>query len=715
MEGQPNIGGPGLYQLFPPGEAGFGTHAPLFPSPIDNGTPPTYPPFFQREEGPVDNPVMPPSLEAQLEEVIRKYMEEEESKMPQMEPSEFQRTSFLDVPPEQFESQMSQLFAGMMGGSFIPQEQQPLLPDMRMSMNMGASNIAPVTTPTTPTTTAGDSNRWCSWCFNFAPFTTIRENVYQCGACRAECVKCNRCQEGMGRHLMTAEGSDQQCARCAGLIPAWGVTPLLTTTSPCSWCFNISAHSLLKHKQPPQRSIYMCNACGMKGALCLMCGEAMAKAGVALSWGKAKDKDRIDGDDLFCLKCSRLVPSWDNPEANRRRLTHSGWCSWCFENTTHNLEERHLLTRDVYSCQNCGCRTLKCTLCEMGMTRGGRFWDDKFCANCGGEIAVVKLREQKRQQQTTTTAAPGGQTSEPQVETMASNWEFLKKRKDLLVYQHLNRTYDSIKDELYRNSSYKHMAVQYGMLRPFLLLVSMSPILRNQVANLLGWSTLTDKSFGDSHEESWSIISRSGMGLLSYANSIVQKLIPITNSNYYMMLRQTVVDVCKTSRHPQLSFFASIWACNTSADPLISGLEWELLAAVANIHISHMTPQQKAEYDRITSSDEGVKCAEMLKQQHALVDKSYDDEDAARYAAFIIHNARQVQGQSDGQQSPTMRAMSLRPVPRAVVGGGLFGFFSSMMDLILGSSHHRLLGPLALIIFQRLILIAGGMKIESFY
>lgn len=92
------------------------------------------------------------------------------------------------------------------------------------------------------------------------------------------------------------------------------------------------------------------------------------------------------------------------------------------------------------------------------------------------------------------------------------------------------------------------------MLRPFLLLVSMSPamrcILSVQVRLIylrlgafdavvqLGWSIILDRHFGDSHAEAWDIITRRSVGLRSRCKSTFARYNPLTaaTGNWHTIL-----------------------------------------------------------------------------------------------------------------------------------------------------------------------------------
>ena len=85
----------------------------------------------------------------------------------------------------------------------------------------------------------------------------------------------------------------------------------------------------------------------------------------------------------------------------------------------------------------------------------------------------------------------------------------------------------------------------------------MTPDLRNQVSNFLGWSIFTESAllffvfsfvfliliveyFGDSHAESWDILDRNRQGMISRSTSINQRLNPLANSTTYYEVARIV-------------------------------------------------------------------------------------------------------------------------------------------------------------------------------
>ena len=155
-----------------------------------------------------------------------------------------------------------------------------------------------------------------------------------------------------------------------------------------------------------------------------------------------------------------------------------GWCSWCLHKTKHSLEQKNILARDAYICEECGQRTLTCRSCGEAMTCGGPGWDDEWCAKCDGKV---------------------------------ENWHLSELKVDAALAE--PREMADVRNLLASYSQYRRLAMESGNIRPFLFLVSMDPAGRNEVACRLGWSTYTRDYFGDIHRESWEIISADMQGL----------------------------------------------------------------------------------------------------------------------------------------------------------------------------------------------------------
>ena len=63
-------------------------------------------------------------------------------------------------------------------------------------------------------------------------------------------------------------------------------------------------------------------------------------------------------------------------------------------------------------------------------------------------------------------------------------------------------------EDLTRPSPQREQAAAAGVLRPFMILVSMPVVTRAQLAITLGFSLITEPIFGKPHEEAWEILNR---------------------------------------------------------------------------------------------------------------------------------------------------------------------------------------------------------------
>ncbi len=388
--------------------------------------------------------------------------------------------------------------------------------------------------------------KWCSWCFQYAPQKKLEDrwmgrNAHECGNCLNETCNCLMCSEGACRSY--GSSADKLCFKCDGTFNKAKVASAMKCDGRCSWCFEKSSHTL--HKSPLMlgRDIYFCDACGKRTVLCKGCQVCFARGSEEL-------------DEELCIKCSKSIDEWETAavvrrspaaqrvaivvpekgvagekaEAVRFELANSprgaddddsvaGWCSWCIEDTKHELISRSLLTRNTYRCVECEHRTLCCVNCEEGMARSGVGWDDKSCVSCA-------LRAE-----TATATPPASPSRRASVGPASKPWDWLhlKEKKDA-VFDPARYTHARVMTLLSLSSPFKERAVRDGLIRPFLVLVSMRPSKRNRVSNELGWSCIPSPLFGDAHAESWEILAASTLGLLSRLNSTVEKLNPMQRS-----------------------------------------------------------------------------------------------------------------------------------------------------------------------------------------
>lgn len=120
-----------------------------------------------------------------------------------------------------------------------------------------------------------------------------------------------------------------------------------------------------------------------------------------------------------------------------------------------------------------------------------------------------------------------------------SEKERLKMKEVADKWPHQNNVFQTdfsvYLNELSKDSKYKQKAWEKGWIRPFLLFVSMHPIRRIFFANSLQMNLLSSNKYGDSHWESWKLISNKLCGVESrIAEPFTEKLNPMANNcNWY--------------------------------------------------------------------------------------------------------------------------------------------------------------------------------------
>jgi hypothetical protein len=92
-----------------------------------------------------------------------------------------------------------------------------------------------------------------------------------------------------------------------------------------------------------------------------------------------------------------------------------------------------------------------------------------------------------------------------------------------------DRTIDQIKYAMTRDSAPRQQAVKAGLLRPSVLLVSMTPSVRALLAVQLGLSPLNQPYFEDPREEAWQIQSQKERGLQASGVAGQSNLNPFTS------------------------------------------------------------------------------------------------------------------------------------------------------------------------------------------
>eukprot|EP01135_Chromosphaera_perkinsii_P012337 Nk52_evm5s2640 gene=Nk52_evmTU5s2640 len=388
----------------------------------------------------------------------------------------------------------------------------------------------------------------CSWCFKDSTHTLetkkmIKSDVFHCNGCMRKTVRCDNCHNNFAREFEDFT-SDKKCLQCAGLISEWnGDDTILDVKMPCSWCFNDCGHKPCYLK----KKIHECRDCGATTKPCSKCGDAMARYGVSSK----------------CLKCEKLVKSWDNVDANRKSLEKEGYCSICIENTTFSLVNKNAIRRDLYCCNSCGSKVMPCRECKNNFTKTGP--THLKCLQCNMEKSSKKI-----------------------------TWEDFIARKEKL-YNQCNEI-EFLKSEMSRPSEEKDNAMKEGMIRPFLLLVSMHPGGRVAVANSLNIDLITWEHWGDSHKEAWYIMTKTKAGMRGNATGVVST-VTRKGCDWYSLLSGVNDSTLKLSGFDANDkFMASLEADNRYEALFLEGIAKQLT--------DKMNPKYAPIIDRILATPE---------------------------------------------------------------------------------------------------------------
>ncbi len=281
--------------------------------------------------------------------------------------------------------------------------------------------------------------------------------------------------------------------------------------------------------------------------------------------------------------------------------------------------------------------------------------------------------------------------------------------------------------QLSRSSEFSERARKSGVVRPFLYLVSMDPMMRNQVASQLGWSLYSQKYFGDPHAEAWDILHADGKGIQARTNGTLETLNPLgDNCNWYEVLYRSAKEVFKIVDVKNLSFSESIGFCQQSNTTELASFEDWFTNKLSNLQAKHIAAAHGIEIDELMNSEEVRQLAKTMKSAGVAVGAG-----GLRYAVTMTHNALRVGGfqtyvltakvagaMNRNLGTKLVMSQSTKAVARFATALNVAGWVwlaADVLNLAFGSSHGRTFGPVSQIINQRLLLASEGIRIEDYY
>jgi len=211
---------------------------------------------------------------------------------------------------------------------------------------------------------------------------------------------------------------------------------------------------------------------------------------------------------------------------------------------------------------------------------------------------------------------------------------------------------DNIDSELRRQSEEKNLAQSNGMMRPFLILASMHPAARQQVADLLSMSIYGPELANDGHKESWELISKNRKGMQAKSMHSLESLNPVNwkrgnGSHWFQVVYRVMTEVHKR----EMSFSEEMKnirskdmeaAANSSNDPRMADMEIRLLHAIGETFLGQMEKDPQF-MDRLNKL---LVAPEVIDMQNRIRQTNVQDELVLRFVvAFSLYLLDQEQEQ----------------------------------------------------------------------
>jgi len=281
--------------------------------------------------------------------------------------------------------------------------------------------------------------------------------------------------------------------------------------------------------------------------------------------------------------------------------------------------------------------------------------------------------------------------------------------------------------EMRRASAFKEKALDAGMVRPFLLLVSMDYTTRNQVATMLGFSIFNQEYLGDAHAEAWDILDSNIKGIRRRASETYESLnVFAHNANWYETVYRCGKEVFKKLNAPSRSYRKTIEACKDSGKRgAVCELEEEFVKKLSALMMAQMTREQVVALEELEDADDvreiaknmrdaGIRSSEVVRHGIAAV------SNAVRLGGFntYILTVKVAAAMNRKLGLKIVMSQATKTVARAAAALNVAAWVWlgwDVLDWIFGSSHGRLFPVVAQLLNQRLYLAAERLDIADYY
>ena len=309
-------------------------------------------------------------------------------------------------------------------------------------------------------------------------------------------------------------------------------------------------------------------------------------------------------------------------------------------------------------------------------------------------------------------------------------------------------------EELTRESEFKQKAWNKGLIKPFLLLVSMHPKDRIFWAKSLKVNLLSMKNYGDAHAEAYKLLTADRKGLQARANhAFADTLNPLgRDCNWYQILHRVCrkallhskkVDGMKDEySEARKSFESSIIYCTTKDDKEICELEELFLKGIMQVMLYLLDESDEVTKHTIIRSMDNVAHTDARRYIQNLTSCGFKDIEVIQfYVVAMIHGGdsffvncllnwakKKEEGVAVGRIKMVLPVVGMAfSVLLAIPIFLVFGLISPLILLptsllAVNTAMHiwretpgKLLNPLLVILQQEVQLALQGIRVQEFY
>ena len=312
----------------------------------------------------------------------------------------------------------------------------------------------------------------------------------------------------------------------------------------------------------------------------------------------------------------------------------------------------------------------------------------------------------------------------------------MKTWPDSSEYNDMAIPQEKVKEELSRDSVWKQRALELGLIRPFLLFVSMDPKTRLQWSLVLKIDIISKPYFGDSHQEAFKLLTRKQKGLQPRAShAFTESARPLKpNPVWYQILHR----VCRKAnsgmsegkeemKSARKTFKNALAVCTEADNEEMFRLEELFSSIVRNVALEKLQEDDPEYYLTLKQRMESENVDEIITK---LTMVGYS---VMKYIAItsIVRDEiskRSVDKWAESEKEGTAKNKAMIVVPIVAIGAQLalgvtspltiipaFMLVRNTAAFVFRETPGRLLSPLIALLKQKDLLAFQGIKIDDYY